>query len=217
MSVGRPPISPCGRLSAYHVAVTRRSPWNERTILLPSARSISTLCGPLRASGLPSVRGCMTNGMSPQGGARSPLQRASTTTGRPSSRYVQPVTLSLRTTAAVSHGAFAGRSASQAERLDVMSSRGSAIPASRDPVAPYVARDERDCVPLVSRFANTAQIPCLANPRKDGSDWAASRLARRSFTANFRHQVFWSAIATLDTRPSCRRILVCPAARRGSS
>jgi len=26
----------------------------------------------------------------------------------------------------------------------------------------------------VSRFANTDQIPCLPDPRKDGSDWAAS-------------------------------------------
>src|SRR6476661_6739694 len=32
----------------------------------------------------------------------------------------------------------------------------------------------RSAIHLVSRFANTDQIPCLPDPRKDGSDWAAS-------------------------------------------
>ena len=80
--------------------------------------------------------------------------------------------------------------------------RGRALPVSsgQSPM-PSIWRDyaawranESSCATrqnaLVSRSANTDQIPCLADPRKDGSDWAASRRARRSFTANFRHQVF---------------------------
>ena len=38
----------------------------------------------------------------------------------------------------------------------------------------YILVDEYRDTNLVSRFANTDQIPCLPDPRKDGSDWAAS-------------------------------------------